>query len=257
MAIWTMYMDGVSTVNVTVGAGGNVNVGSGGNTIGNGNSGGTSNFVYGNATIATANGGNGGIGGANNAGSNGGTANMNLDPSNNSNVLYRAYNSNSAKGGGGTSNSGSGSGGGGVVVPTMELYDANLTARSADCGSNSASVGGSMVGAQANSGSTNNNTVLGIANATYAPAAISAPIFNGSYIGLGGNAESSTTGYAGVRRGNDGGIFAGGGGEGGGGSSSGATAGNGGIGAGGGGAGGLYTRTAGRGGSGAIFWRKL
>ena len=257
MAIWTMYMDGVSTVNVTLGAGGGVNFGYGGENIGNGNAGGASNFVYGNSTIATANGGSGGIGGNNNIGTNGGTANMNLNPSNDNNVLYRAYNSNAAKGGGGSAYGVCGSGGGGVVVPTMELYSANLTGRSADCYSNSASVGGSMVGSQANSGSNNNNTVLGIANATYDPAAISAPIFNGSYIGLGGNAESSTSGYAGVRRGNDGGIFAGGGGEGGGGSGGTAFAGNGGIGAGGGGAGGLYTRTAGSGGSGAIFWRKL
>ena len=149
-------------------------------------------------------------------------------------------------------------GGGGVCVPTMESHSSNLTGRSANTEWNTASVGGSMVGNNAVTAGSNSNSFLGTASASLSTTGAGAPVFDGDYIGLGGNAESSTSGVSGARQGGDArGIFAGGGGSGGGGSSSGATAGNGGIGGGGGGCGGRYARQAGLGGNGALFWRKL
>ena len=247
MAIWTMYHDGNSTTNVTVGSGGSGGVG--------GTAGNDSTFSYGGTIIARGNGG-GVLGAA------AGTSAMNLDPTNNNNMLFRSFNNNTAKGTAGatvqTGNTTRSSGGGGVCIPTIEAFDSSLSA--ASIGNNSfnrtGSAGGSMVGnADFVAVNNNSNTFTNEAVTNYVANAFGAPFVVGNIIGLGGDGKVTGGSAPSINKtAGDGGVFAGGG------SSSepnGGIPGNGGVGGGGGGSAGFSTGFGGAGGRGSFYWVKL
>lgn len=235
MCIFSFEYDGVTSLQYNHGSGG------AGRTshAQAGGAGGASQLVLGGTVIAQANGGtnnytNGGVGG---------TGVVNIA---NNNALSSYANTNTNKGGTRTNSASSSTGGAGVVIPTMEAYDANYTAR-AEQNANSATSSGGAMSYNFSSGNGTLNTTT-ITNVGAQPKIFASPTGQPGY-GVGVNGTGSVVAGSG-------GIFAGGGGADG---YWDARGGNGGVGGGGGGARTSHndhTPISGSGGPGILYYRK-